>query len=224
MDSNDLIHFDPAGFPLLWIKEIDSFVEFLPITKIQFEFFLSQMVDPRFDQLWYDEILQQNGRISPHLIDNTNYWQLFLTGIRPDEIESFQKWCEKDGHSFYVPTLDLWTTLYQVVKNQKPINIEDLVQHLDQKMHALFLGLEKTVLELCHNYNRSYTLADQMLMRFGIMEWVKQDSLATRWGGMGEPYPSFFPVIKGPDQGIAKQPKFPFRDRMKSYGFRLFAR
>ena len=222
--QKDEFYFDQAGFPLLWMDEIKSYVYFLPITKVQFETFICQIPDPRFNINWYGEITKLNKRISPHLLSKDNYWQLFMTGIKPDEVECYQNWCNKDGHEYYVPTPKQWKDLYQIVKNKEPINLEKLVLKADRRFYTSATKLEEILTSFCKRTNRTYTLADQLLMSLGVIEWVIIDLVKFRWGGMGEPHPSFFRIINSADQGIAIEPKSPLADRLHSYGFRLFMR
>jgi len=217
-------YFDQAGFPLLWVDEITSYMYFFPVTKIQFETFICQVPDQQFGHNWYSEITHLNKRISPHLLTKDNYWQLFITGIKPDEVQRYQNWCNEDGHEYYVSTPNQWKDLYQILKNKEPINLETLVLQADRRFYTSATQLEEIITSFCEYSNRPYTLADQMLMSFGVMEWAIIDLTKPRWGGMGEPHPRFFRILNSADQGIAIEPKSPLVDRLPSYGFRLFMR
>ena len=49
-----------AGAMVVWVKAISAYMDLLPVTKIQFEYFLCDTLDPRFTAQWYDQILQIN--------------------------------------------------------------------------------------------------------------------------------------------------------------------
>jgi hypothetical protein len=218
--QKDKFYFDQTGFPLLWVDDIKSYVYFFPITKIQFETFICQVPDQRFGNPWYSEITKLNKRISPHLLTKDNYWQLFITGIKPDEVHSYQDWCNGFGNKYRVPTPKDWKELYQIAKEMEPIDLEEFAIKKDPKFYTAAKKIEEIVLGFCKHNNRAYTLADQMLMNFGVMEWVIIDPVKFRWGGMGEPHPRFYSIINSAD--IAIEAKSPLVDRLHSYGFRLF--
>jgi hypothetical protein len=218
--QKDKFYFDQAGFPLLWVDELTSYVYFFPVTKIQFETFICQVPDQRFDDHWYSEVTKLNQRTSPRLLTKDNYWQLCITGIRPDEIQCYQDWCNKDDFKYYVPTPKNWKELYQIVKNKEPVDLEEFALKKDLRFYTSAKKLEEIVLGFCKRSNRAYTLADQMLMTFGVMEWVVIDPVKSRWGGMGEPHPKFYSIISSAD--IAIEAKSPLVDRLYSHSFRLF--
>jgi hypothetical protein len=218
--QKEKFHFDLAGFPFLWVDEVNSYVYFFPVTKIQFETFICQVPDQRFDNRWYSEVTKLNQRISTHLLTKDNYWRLFITGIRPDEIQCYQDWCNRDGYKYYVPAPKDWKELYQIVKNKEPVDLDEFALKRDLRFYTLAKKLEEIVLDFCNRNNRAYTLADQMLMTFGVMEWLVIDPVKSRWGAMGEPHPKFYSILGSIDNAIPATS--PLVDRLHSHGFRLF--
>ncbi|MDP9120427.1 MAG: hypothetical protein M3O15_03520, partial [Acidobacteriota bacterium] len=64
-------------------------------------------------------------------------------------------------------------------------------------------------------------LADQMLLRRGVMEWVDNRGGVQRWGGMGEVAPGLAGLLFDPAAGEPHLPLYPERERICFYGFRL---
>ncbi len=215
---------DRTGFPMIWIEEIEAFMHWLPITKIQFEYFLCDSSDSHFDARWYDEVLALNSRITPKEIRANNYWKTFLTGVTPDEIERFAHWC---GENYSVINLEDWFATYQALMAISPLEADDILNELTNissrtktLLTRMDLALRRSLKEV--GYDR--TLADQMLMRMGVMEWVHCPNNNFQWGGMGETSPNFYGNLFTPDSGHPSIPTDPEVNRMYYYGFRLIWR
>lgn len=213
---------DPTGFPMLWVEEIKAYVHWIPVTKIQFEFFMCDAPDNRFDATWYDTILQMNARISPGAIRLTNYWRIFLSGITPGEAQAFSRWC---GEGYHLPTLNEWNTIYKTLSQEQPAqNAIVSMGSLRPRISTLIDKLNQVSLQATAEYGYARTLADQMLMRLGVMEWVESDNLRYRWGGMGETYSSFHSSLFTPNNGQPQAPNSPEEQRLHYYGLRLIWR
>ena len=52
-------------FPLVVVPGQDFALFWLPLTKVQIEYFLSETTDSQFDRAWYDGRLRNNPRITP---------------------------------------------------------------------------------------------------------------------------------------------------------------
>lgn len=223
--SNPEIVLDRTGFPMVRISVLDAYVHWLPVTKIQFELFMAATSNSLFDSRWYDEILELNPRITPAAIRPNNYWQAFLTGITPVEAQRFAQWC---GPEFALPTLEEWNTAYQELKELPECQLEKLggLGSSTGRTRTLFTQLDssgRVVTEQIGGYNPR-TLADQMLMRLGVMEWVECTTQRVRWGGMGITHPVFYGALQNPDHGQPMLPISPETNRLRHFGFRLIKR
>ncbi len=213
---------DKTGFPMVWVDAIDAYIHWIPATKIQFEYFLSAAPDSHFDAAWYDEILNLNPRISPGHMRLDNYWKAFLSGIRPAEVLRFARW---NGEGYQIPSLDEWFSAYKSLKTMLP-ETDALAQmgELEARVKKLLTRLNDISRRVISELNYEWTLADQMLMRMGVMEWVESQNQRYRWGGMGETYPKFRSNLFIPDHGQPSVPNNPEQSRLSYYGFRLLWR
>lgn len=215
---------DPAGFPMIWVQAIDAYIHWMPATKIQFEYFMCSAPDSHFDARWYDEVLDLNPRAAAGDLRSTNYWNAFLTGITPSEAQRFANWCAGSC----IPSLDEWFTAYRALKAQPPLldplaamdslGLRDRTRSLLSRLESLGRSVTKEI----GGYDR--TLADQMLMRLGVMEWVECSSQRARWGGMGETHTTFHGSLQTPDHGQPMVPINPDVNRLGYFGFRLIRR
>jgi hypothetical protein len=212
------IQLDKTGFPMLWVDEIEAYVNWLPVTKVQFEYFLCDSPGQPFDESWYEQILDLNPRVSPQKVTRRNYWQLLLSGILPDEAEKFAEWC---GEGYRVPTLDEWNKIYKSLKGQKAYENLFSEAELKPRIRAVLERIDTIMKELLSRSNKTYTLVDQMLMRYGVMEWVETDNRRSGWGGMGQTDAGLQSMIQTPESGSPEIPRQPTSSRLNYYGFRL---
>ncbi|HEC85795.1 MAG: hypothetical protein DRR19_28970 [Candidatus Parabeggiatoa sp. nov. 1] len=178
--------FDRTGFPYLVLDKLKLAVSLLPITKIQFERYLAD-VTPQSD-LWYDELLKLNPRISPTRVTLANREQLFLTGLLPDEAEAFAHWL---GNGYRVPTVTEWRTVYQqlpklpfntiaatcLCKKNRPIQVKILLQRLHRQLYS------PNTLEFS-------------MMQGGFVEWAQEET--NEWLGLGAPRSAFLNNLWNP--------------------------
>jgi hypothetical protein len=218
---------DPAGFPLVWVEDIKAYMHWLPVTKIQFEYFLCATSDSRFDAAWYDRVLNLNKRVSPGSVRESNYWQAFITGVRPSEAQRFAEWC---GDGYLLPSLRDWYAAFQSLKAQ-PTEPDALAamgsaHQLSERCQALLSRLEAATIAAFRHLEiaPSPTLADQTLLRGGVMEWVEWQGQRTRWGGMGQPNRKLHPILFNPESGKPHEVINPEGDALHYYGFRLIQR
>ncbi|HEX3046625.1 MAG TPA: hypothetical protein VHY08_17850 [Bacillota bacterium] len=214
---------DKSGFPLVWVEPIGAFIHWLPVTKVQFEYFLCAVPDSRFDGAWYEEILRKNPRISPNEIKPDNYWGALLSGIRPGEAQSFVQWL---GPEYGLPTLNEWVKTYQYFKTLPPqsAGIVNQMGELRERVKTLIGRLNSSSDQAVRGMGDERRLADQMLMRMGVMEWVECPEHRIHWGGIGQTHPSFHGGLYTPDHGEPVIPPNPETDRLYYYGFRLIRR
>lgn len=213
---------DRTGFPMLWVDSIQAYMHWMPATKIQFENFLGATSDSRFDATWYDEILAVNERITPDAIRLHNYWKAFLSGVRPSEVENFARW---QGEGYAIPTIQDWFTAYKSLKASPPVSSPlEPIEGLRPRIKTLLSRLDAATNSALKEAGYERTLADQMVMRMGVMEWVAIQNQRSRWGGMGETYPPFHGALFTPDHGQPSVPNNPEGERLRHYGFRLIWR
>lgn len=223
MDENLSFVLDRAGFPMLWIEDIGAYMHWLPVTKIQFETFMCSQPESSFDERWYDEILSLNKRISPTAVTARNYWQSFLTGLTPDEAQRYASWC---GDDFSLPTKDDWYDAYKALQNVPAVQLDfaDEMQNISPRARPLLKSLDSSNKNVAKRLNiADRTLALQMFMRYGVLEWVETPNMRSTWGGMGEPLRDFHNLVISVDRGQVNNP-INLENRMFYYGCRLIRR
>lgn len=213
---------DKTGFPMLWVEPIKAYLHWLPVTKIQFETYMCAAPDSHFNAEWYDEILAMNPRISPSQIRLSNYWQAFLTGIKPSEVQRFARW---NGEGYQIPTLEEWFESYKYLKSLPP---EDdpisQIGGIKDRILKLITHLNDISPQVMREVGYTQSLADQMFLRMGVMEWIEGQNQQYQWGGMGETYPKFHGILFTPDHGQPRLPNNPEEYRLPYYGLRLIWR
>jgi len=214
---------DRAGFPMVWVDAINAYVHWIPVTKVQFEYFLCAVPDSHFDAGWYDEILYLNPRVAPNEIRADNYWNAFLTGVMPSEVQRYARWC---GDEYTVPTLNDWFAAYTALKAlpPEPLSAFDSMGEVRERVRTVLTRLDSASRIALKEAGYERTLADQMLMRMGVMEWVECRGRHFQWGGMGETFSSFYGGLFTPDHGQPHVPNNPETERLHAYGFRLIWR
>jgi hypothetical protein len=234
---------------MIWVAPLGAYVHWLPVTKLQFELFLCDQPSNRFDQDWYNELLRVHvqgesaseieiGRVSPSMIRRDNYFKAFLTGIRPSEIAPFISWLDEsqDGN-FDLPTDEEWRTICDELCRTPEIKIEEAFRDLPQspRMRTLLTRIDAVARDIVASpasgqpSTTLVTCGDQMLLRNGIMEWVRwRDGMShPPYGGRGKPMHrhligdvrdfSRFPQPANPGPGYEQ-------GRLPGFGFRLLRR
>jgi hypothetical protein len=217
------IETDPAGFPLVWVEAIAAWMQWLPVTKPQFERFLRETPDRRFDAAWYDHLLALNPRIEAASIRAETYRGALLTGIVPSEAQRFAAWL---GAGFALPTLAQWLRTWEALESM-PAERElpaSVARRLEEPARTLVTRIESTLAAAAAaRRRRPRTLADQMLLRGGVLEWVEQPGSPARWVGVGEPPRPARGVPVSPERGPVA-PDRPEGFRSYLFGFRLILR
>lgn len=217
---------DRMNFPLILIEPGRFYMYWLPITKIQLEYFLSSGSIAAFDARWYEEVLYYNDRVTPSLITTNNYWEAFVTGVKPSEIKQFISWL---GREYDLPTSAEWKTAYEYLKkeNADPGFIEKILgtPGLNRRARTLIANINHSVNDLRVETRGGRKLADQALMRLGVMEYVYRDDRRNTYGGHGQPNSDFFGTTETAEK------EYPQRlvdehegAKMPHYGFRLIKR
>lgn len=211
MQFDDVV-LDPAGFPMVKIGVL--YIHWLPVTKIQIEYFLCSITDTSYDESWYDLLLDQNPRISPGDARADNYHKLFATGVIPRDVKRYITWC---GRGFDLPSEDEWKKVFDMLSSQPIIesDFEQLVTHAKgERAQLLIRQLNQIV-----TGNRK--LADQMFMRNGVMEHVHTGT--GNYGLMGQAAPGLVGNLSSPslERALANRNE---NARLKHIGFRLVKR
>lgn len=196
---------DITGFPLLYIPPLSMWLQTFPISKVQFEVFLSQSRD--YQNADYERILAQNPRVSFRHFHANNYEGLFLTGISVSVVQKYLMWC---GNDYLLPTNLQWKIAYSWLSAQPACQFPEKLSEYSEIVQLIWQGI--------FQIRRPKNLAEQLLMQYGVMEWViDRDTVPKNgYGGMGQPRPSFWNVLHHPTDA----PIRPIND-LKSFGFRL---
>jgi len=217
------LRLDNTGFPMVWFQSIGAFVQWLPITKIQVEYFLTETNDAIFDERWYGDVDRYNPRISPTQIRKNNYWQTLSTGIKPREALRYTMWC---GRGYSLPEADEWQSIYQEANSiahdpallNQIINLDDLRERPRTLLQRL-----NSVMPDDTASGKTRTLADAMMLRMGIMEYVFEDANRNTFVGLGLTNPDFVGSFRrAEDPQHLNNPSE--GQRMRDYGFRLIYR
>ncbi len=205
---------------MIWSDAIEAHLHWLPITKIQFEHFLCASVDSQYDAAWYQTLLEKNPRVSPREIRSDNYWNAFLSGLLPAEVSRFCRWL---GPDYRIPTDQQWLAAYAELRKKEPVLIEEIsqVEGLSLRAKELIENMNSASATATKEMDYERTLADQMLLRLGVMEWIECPDNPNRWGGRGETDVRFSPALVGPEHGNPKFPNNPETQRLSHYGCRL---
>lgn len=213
---------EKTRFPLIEIPNLNYKVQWLPVTKIQLEYFLSSVSDSAYDAQWYDRILQGNQRVSPGNIRSSNYWGAIATNVLPKECRRFAEWM---GHKYRLMEGSEWLNLYNYTK-QQPANLEFVKQitsmdGVNERTRLLIENIENASQQAFTRPKEERTLAHQMLALLGVIEYVYTDDARNQYGGLGDTPPQLFSSLAKPDTGV-QQLTDPINGmRMQHYGFRL---
>ncbi|GCE08128.1 hypothetical protein [Dictyobacter aurantiacus] len=172
-----LVDVPGQGFALFW----------LPITKIQIEYFLCETIDSRFDRAWYRERMRMNPRLTPEELVAQNFLCAFLTGITLSEARAVIHWY---GRGFDLPTVEEWGRALQAFDQLEahPAFIEQIMALPGLHPRARHL------LESCEKILPAYQrlrdgterrLSHQLMLRSGMLEYVYQDTTYNRCSACG---------------------------------------
>jgi hypothetical protein len=220
------IRLDPAGFPTIFVKEINAYMQWLPTTKIQIEYFLCKTTETTYDDTWYQGVLSLNPRISPGNISAANYWEAIATGVKPRDAMNYARWCRE---AYTLPDAKEWYQAYEALLavKESPSHVEQIlsVDGLNPRAKILIQNIEYATQQKAFELDTPRSLADQMLMRLGVMEFVYNNQSRTTYGGYGQTSNAFYPQMEVP-RPDAPQSLSNARDgaQLRQYGFRLINR
>ncbi|MEM7347445.1 MAG: SUMF1/EgtB/PvdO family nonheme iron enzyme [Chloroflexota bacterium] len=202
-----LLSSDKTNFPIIVVEQAEVEFHLLPITKTQFEQFLSETLAD-FSQ-GYQMMCDLNPPFDDESLDIEQRERLFVTGILPDEAIAFAEWL---GEGFDLPTVKEWRLIYNVL-NRTPPPRRDLAAELVEG------GIAGTILGHFSKELTIQSMLDFTLMKDGLVEWVWQDKQPV---GLGRPRAQFHPNLWNPMVNEIK----PIRanERVPYFGFRLVRR
>jgi len=169
--------FDKTGFPLVKVDTINGFVHLLPITKIQYERFLS---DPtvNLDSQGYYSVLELNPRISPARFNKDNAWKLLATAILPEEIDRIAGWY---GADYRLPTQSEWLAIVDWLRGVELASFLGSVRERKGEINPLALTIIQKVAEA---YSVKH-VADICLFINVVLEWVRENNRLGRLALIG---------------------------------------
>jgi|MTBAKMStandDraft_1061839.scaffolds.fasta_scaffold00824_4 hypothetical protein len=199
--SDDLITVvtdEKTHFPLLKIEKI-GFLTLWPITKVQYETFITQVNN--YGDSWYNEILASNPRISFQHFSKRNYERLFITGLHIGEVQSFAKWF---GDGYQIPTVKEWRNIYKIISEDDFFSCPSDISYPAKKIWKKFTRFSNSPSQFS-------------LMKDGIIEWVRDGE---KYAGLGAPRSHFYPNVLDPCKDLVT--KIKQNERLYYFGFRLF--
>jgi hypothetical protein len=166
--------FDRTGFPLICLPKIGLGVQLLPVTKIQFEQYLTEA--DIYGDMWYKAVLHENPRVSYRYFTPDNREGIFITGILTQEARKFSEWI---GTGYRLLTVGEWRSIYLVLQNScfEEEEFQQLLSCCDGAQARFILSELRAQL-------RPRCWLDLSLMQGGLVEWVGQ---ADAWVGIGQP-------------------------------------
>jgi hypothetical protein len=176
-----------------------------------------------FNAEYYEELLPLNPRISLQSVEKDNYWRAFLTGVKPSEIDEIIKWYQSadQQNTYTLASLEEWNAIYTEFSKFKPIEDLSIIPTKTKRISLLVDKLGSMYKQLHQTRDHTFTLKDQMLLQYGVVEWVFDSQSTHKWIGMGQPNPVFRTVAYPPEQRVAEYPINPDQYRLFYYGFRL---
>jgi len=183
---------DSQGFPMVWMSEVGIYVHCFPITKVQFEAFLSDGVDGHFHGSWYAEATVANPRIATAGIDASNYWHALMTGVTPGEAWRFARWA---GAGYRLPLDGEWDRILQAARPLTGADSsfwEAVMAGTSERSRRLVSRLWEAAKEAAAGLNRPWAARLPGLVDLGVMEWVRRTEGSEEWVARGAPHPALF--------------------------------
>lgn len=195
---------DKTGFPLVVANGLT--LSLLPVTKLQFERFLSEPLG--LSSIWYQQVLALNPRRTVRTVVNSERERLFITGVTFQEAGDFANWLHPHGR---LPQQAEWQNF--------AVGLKQTVFSRIVEKQLLSCGMSEAataVLKRLIGFIKPANMAELALIRGGLLEWV---SHRQGYGGLGAPRPAFFSNTFDP---YHDQPMKHFADeRSPFYGLRV---
>lgn len=201
---------DATGYPLVFVEPLGAYVQLFPVTKPQFEKFISAGGRREYGDEWYEKILTLNPRASYRSPEVPAREQLFMTGVTPEEALAFGRWL---GRDYALLTAQEWALCYKWFGEQTALPTPpDLCERLSSDALVIWQMVKEQWLE----QDSQASLGQLSLMTQGILEWVVERT--GRYCGLGEPASSKL-------HRRAEDPVRPIgQGRLRNLGFRLRTR
>jgi formylglycine-generating enzyme required for sulfatase activity len=197
---------DRTGFPLIVVPEVELEVHLLPVTKLQFEQFITD--SGRLDIALYQELAMLNPQIALPELTLNNRERLFISGVQHWEAQAFAEW---QGDGFDLPTAEEWRGIYRALRRERFPETDRLLEWTGEPVAS--------ILRILFEQFPARRLLDISLMRGGLVEWVRTGE---DWIGLGSPRPAFHPNLWDPIKNLIR-PLAPDK-RLHYFGFRLVRR
>lgn len=215
---------DPFGFPMIWVQEVGAWVHCLPVTHIQLDMLRERTRQVANDRDRHPSI-KDHDRLSIRDLDAHNYTRAFATGVRPASAQALARHFEDmTGRQFRLPSHTEWHVAYRALaarsfpdpdrrrdRDAQPGRDElseimeccrDRARAMMDRLHRVLAGPVQTTVRF------KLKLADLMLFRLGVMEWVRlhqtgyltrADEYADEYAGMGLPAPHSWANLADPE-------------------------
>lgn len=207
------IIFDRTKFPLVEIEPLGSYLHVLPITKIQFERFISDIHVAK-DSAFYGKMLELNPRLSPTQFSLDVAWQIFATGILPEEMLKFKDWL---GQNYRIIDQDEWK---QAANWLETIQVGELYGEVIN--HQSLNPFAKILLQKIYEQTQSQKALDLCMFIGCIMEWVrvKNSEISTPFALVGKANPKLVNILNKQETTSLINP-IDYNKRISYVGFRL---
>lgn len=204
--------YDRTNFPLIKIDPLNTYIHVLPVTKIQFERFLSDPYASPDSQEYTSSIIELNPRIPPNDFNADEAWKIFATALLPDEINRFTNWL---GPSYRLPTRQEWITTKEWLEH---INA-DAFQIEISKLNEMNI-LANTLIRKIYEVYSAKSALDVCMQLNTIMEWTKDALDSKQLALIGAPDRRLFSSL---DRTDYLSPMYPinYSKRITYAGFRL---
>lgn len=197
---------DPLGFPMIKLDKKGFFIHLLPVTRCQFERFISRTEKQGYGDSWYEVIESLNHRVSPAKINPDNYEGTFISGVTPAEALDFISLL---GKNYDLPTVEEWREAYLFLRKETG-SVTDFPVSLPGGPAVKILG---SVAKFPGSF------FDKTFMNNCLVEWVRKGK---SFAGLGSPRPQFHENAYNPEVDLWRP--FNVNNRMHFFGFRAILR
>lgn len=213
-------------FPVVGVPGTNYALAWLPMTKLQIEYYLCETMDSQFDRNWYQACLQRSPRVSMEELNADTVRQAFIGNLLFHEARRLSReW----GRYFDLPTLEEWRTAllaFDQVEAQDDFVAEVLALPALHPRARLLLHRVEAIVK---SESRSQTIgarpfSHQLLMRSGILEYTYADESRNACVACGSPR-RFSARERTFEEGfVTRLLRADIGERRPNLGFRLIVR